>query len=203
MAGHDKATIDYYEKAAPHYTISTALDRHRHLDPFLDRLSDSAQVLELGCGNGRDAKHMRDRGFIVDPTDGTAAMVRKANAAFDVGARQMRFDQLDAVERYDAVWAHACLLHLPRAALPDALARIWQSLKPGGWHFANFKLSDEVHREEGRDPLGRWTNLPTPQSLLATYETAGFSVVDRDLYSGNGSDGVQRDWLALTLRKSG
>ena len=46
----DHATLAYYEKAAPHYTASTAQDRHRHLDPFLDRLGPAASVLELGCG---------------------------------------------------------------------------------------------------------------------------------------------------------
>lgn len=198
---YDPATIDYYEAAAPRYTLSTALDRHRHLDPFLDRLEAGAHVLELGCGNGRDARHMLDRGFRVDATDGTAAMVRKANEAFDVHARQLRFDELTADAEYDVVWAHACLLHLPRAALPDALSRIHRALKPGGWHFANFKLSDADHPDEGRDPLGRWTNLPSPEWLCSAYEEAGFLVSDTDRYAGNGSDGVQRDWLALTVRK--
>ncbi|MCK0128067.1 class I SAM-dependent methyltransferase [Erythrobacter sp. F6033] len=199
---YDAATIEYYEAAAPRYTLSTALDRHRHLDPFLDRLNQGARVLELGCGNGRDAKHMVDRGFEVDATDGTAAMVSKANASFDLKARQMRFDELKADQDYDAVWAHACLLHLPRAALSDALARIHRSLRPRGWHFANFKLCDAQHPNEGRDPLGRWTNLPDPKWLNVTYLQAGFEMVETDIYAGNGSDGVQRDWMALTARKA-
>lgn len=197
----DQETIDYYEEAAPRYTISTALDRHRDLDPFLDRLPDGAYVLEVGCGNGRDASHMLERGFRVDATDGTAAMVRKANQAFGVNARQMRFDQLEAEAEYDAVWAHACLLHLPRSGLPDALFRIHRALKSGGLHFANFKLRDEAHPEEGRDPLGRWTNLPGPDLLHSLYTDANFTLLDTQHYPGNGSDGVVRNWLALTVRK--
>ncbi|MBB3035250.1 class I SAM-dependent methyltransferase [Alteriqipengyuania lutimaris] len=196
----DRATIAYYEQAAPHYTASTAQDWHRHLDPFLDRLEPGAWLLELGCGCGADAAHMAKRGFRVDATDGTRAMTRKANERFGIDARVMLFEELDASARYDAVWAHASLLHAPRADLPGIFGRIHTALKPGGWHFANFKLGDADHPDEGRDPLGRWTNLPDEAGLEAAYVQAGFAVVETERYRGNGSDGVQRDWLALTLR---
>ncbi len=199
----DAETIAYYQAAAPRYTASMAQDRHRHLDPFLDRLAPGAQVLELGCGVGLDAAHIVRRGFALDATDGTEAMVRKANQRFAVGARVMRFDQLDAAEKYDAVWAHASLLHAPRGALPNIFAHIHVALKPGGLHFANYKLGDAQHRHEGRDSLGRWTNLPDATWLQEHYAAAGFAVLDGDRYTGNGSDGVVRDWLALTLRKTG
>lgn len=197
----DHATLAYYEKAAPHYTASTAQDRHRHLDPFLDRLGPAASVLELGCGCGADAAHMAKRGFRVDATDGTRAMVQKAKERFGIAARVMRFDELGASQEYDAVWAHASLLHAHRADLPDILRRIHAALKPGALHFANYKLGDADHPDEGRDPLGRWTNLPDEAWLEQAYTQVGFAIVDTERYRGNGCDGVQRDWLALTLRR--
>lgn len=198
----DAATLAYYEQAAPHYTASTAAMQVRHLDPFLDRLKAGAKILELGCGAGRDAAHMIERGFAVTATDGTAAMVRKANERFGIEARLMRFDQLDAAEAYDAVWAHASLLHATRKALPPILAAIHRALRPGGWHFANYKLGDADHPNEGRDQLSRWTNLPQPDWLMDRYADAGFTIADTERYRGNGSDGTMRDWLALTVRKS-
>ena len=193
----DPATIAYYEANAPRYTLSFGQAPSRHLDAFLDRLSEGAQVLELGCGGGRDSARIIERGFILDATDGTPAMVRKANERFDVGARVMRFDELGATSEYDAVWAHACLLHVARAELPDVLAMILRALRPGGWHFANYKLG----KAEGRDLLGRLTNLPDEAWLEKTYANAGFSIVASERYRGEGADGVQRDWLALTLQK--
>ncbi|WP_379546316.1 class I SAM-dependent DNA methyltransferase [Qipengyuania sp. DSG2-2] len=198
---YDPATIDYYEAAAPHYTASTAQDRHRHLDPFLDRLTSDARILELGCGCGADAAHIEKRGFELDATDGTRAMVRKTKERFGIEARVMRFDELEACSAYDAVWAHAALLHAPRGALPDILDRIFAALKPGGWHFANYKLGDAEHPDEGRDPLGRWTSLPSAEWLETAYQTAGFVIIESEQYTGNGSDGVVREWLALTVRK--
>ena len=197
----DAATLAYYERAAPHYTASTAADRHSLLDPFLDRLNAGAGILELGCGTGLDSAHIIKRGFALDATDGAAAMVRKARERFGIVARQMRFDELDAVEEYDAVWAHACLHHLLRADLPPVLARIFRALHTGGLHFANYKLGDADHPEEQRDVTGRWASLPSAEWVDEVYGEAGFSVVDRQFYNADSSDGTRRDWYALTVRK--
>lgn len=194
----DNDTIAFYQREAPHYTLSFGQAPSRHLDGFLDQLEPGARLLELGCGGGRDAARIIERGFDLDATDGTPAMVRKANERFDVGARVMRFDELDAIEEYDGVWAHACLLHLARAELHGVLEAILAALKPGGWHFANYKLGDG----EGRDLLGRLHNFPDARWIMQAYEAAGFQIIDSEIYAGKGADGTQRDWIALSLRKS-
>jgi SAM-dependent methyltransferase len=193
----DPATIAFYQERAPHWVFHSGEAHSHQLDRFLDRLSPGAAVLELGCGGGRDAAHIRKRGFAVDATDATPALVARANQAFDLGARVMAFHELAGEAAYDGVWAHASLLHCPRGALPDVLARIHRALKPGGWHFASFKLGEA----EGRDLLGRLHNFPAPEWLIATYETAGFVIEQRDIYAGKASDGTQRDWMDLTVRK--
>ncbi|MEO0462176.1 MAG: class I SAM-dependent methyltransferase [Pseudomonadota bacterium] len=194
----DQATLEFYTKRAPHYTFSHAQSHSRQLDPFLDRLDPGAAVLELGCGAGQDSNRMRERGFVIDATDGVPAMAAKANERFDLGARVMRFDELTARAKYDAVWAHTTLLHCPRAKLPDALARINTALKPGGWHYASYKLGEG----EGRDLLGRLHNFPSADWLRERYGEADFAEVDHQIYAGMGSDGTQRDWIDLTVRRA-
>ncbi|MEL6878859.1 MAG: class I SAM-dependent methyltransferase [Pseudomonadota bacterium] len=194
----DPATYAFYQEQAPHYTLSFAQTHSRHLDPFLDRLEDAASILELGCGGGQDSARIAARGFELDATDGVEAMARKANERFDLGARVMRFDELDAKAEYNAVWAHACLLHCPRAELLGVLHQIHRALRPDGLHFANFKLGDG----EGRDLLGRLHNFPSPQWLRTRYHDAGFECVEEEIYPGKGADGTQRDWIALTMRKA-
>lgn len=193
----DEATLAFYERAAPRYTLSFAQAPSRHLDAFLDRLAPGALVLELGCGGGRDAARMIERGFAVDATDGTPAMVRKANERFALGARVMRFDELAAQAEYAAVWAHACLLHVARAELPGTLAAIRAALRPGGWHYASFKLG----QHEGRDLLGRLHNFPDREWICGAFREAGFMLEDSAVYRGEGADGTVRDWIALTARK--
>ena len=191
----DAATLLYYETNAPRYTLSFGQAPSRHLEAFLDLLEPGARVLELGCGGGRDSARIAERGFDVDATDGTPAMVRKANERFDVGARLMRFDELSVQDAYDGVWAHACLLHTARTDLPDILRRIHRALRPGGLHFANFKQGDG----EGRDLLGRLHNFPDAGWIERTYIEAGFVLETREIYAGKGADGTQRDWIALTM----
>lgn len=193
----DPATYDFYQSQAPHFSLSSAISHSRHLDAFLDRLHPGARVLELGCGAGRDAARIIERGFDIDATDGIPAMIAKANERHAVGARLMRFDELNAHEAYAAVWAHACLLHCPRNELPGVLARIFAALRPGGLHYASFKLGDG----EGRDLLGRLHNFPEADWIRSAYRAAGFRQVEEDIFAGKASDGTQRDWIAITVEK--
>ncbi len=194
----DRATYDFYQEGAPFYSASSAQAQSRHLEGFLARLKPGAAVLELGCGGGRDSAYMAERGFEVDATDGIPAMVAKANERHDIDARLMQFDQLDAEAAYDAVWAHACLLHCPRAELPSVVKAIHRALRPGGLHYASFKLGDG----EGRDLLGRLHNFPDAQWVRDLYNNAGFDAIDEDVFAGKGTDGTQRDWIAITLKKT-
>lgn len=193
----DADTIAFYQARAPHWVFHSGEHCSHQLDSFLDRLTPGAAVLELGCGGGRDAARMRERGFVVDATDATPALVTRANQAFALGARVMAFHELAADAQYAGVWAHASLLHCPRAALPCVLARIHRSLLPGGWHFASFKLGNG----EGRDLLGRLHNFPPPEWLIAAYVAADFVIEAQEIYAGKASDGTQRDWIDLTVRK--
>lgn len=195
----DPATLAFYEARGTRYLSACDGNASVELAPFLARLAPAASVLELGCGGGRDAAELAAQGFSVDATDGSEAMVEAARMLRGIAARRMLFEELDAVAAYDAVWAQACLIHVPRAELPRVLSAVCRALRPGGWHFASFKLGTG----EGRDPLGRLTNFPGEGWLAARYREAGFRIEDSRRYRGEGADGVVRDWCALTVQKPG
>ncbi|WP_338244218.1 class I SAM-dependent methyltransferase [Aurantiacibacter hainanensis] len=193
----DEATLDFYNREAPSYTMSFAQGPSRHLDPFLDRLEPRAHILELGCGGGRDAERMLERGFSVDMTDGSSGMAKKAHERTGQEVRLLRFEELAAVEAYDAVWAHASLHHQPLAGLGEVLARIHRATRPGGKFFANYKLGDG----DDRDRFGRLYNFSPRQHLLDLYGEAGWHVDKVEDYRAGGLDKVERDWIAITARK--
>jgi len=198
--GADAATLAFYAREAPVYVASGFDGVSRHLGGFLNRLQPGARILELGCGGGRDAAEMLRRGFDVVPTDGVAAMAQKAAERLGMPVAVLRFDELTAVAEFDAVWAHASLLHVPRAGLGDVLAAIHRALKPGGLHFACYKTGDG----EARDRLGRLYNYLSPDELAAAYRAvAPWQLIATEAYAGGGYDGVQGPRLALTVVKPG
>lgn len=194
----DEATLAFYDREAPSYTMSFALSHGRWLDSFLDRLDPGSHILELGCGGGKDASRMIERGFTVDMTDGSRGMAKKAQERTGQEVRILRFDELDAEESYDAVWAHASLHHQPLAGLGDVLARVFRATKPNGWFFANYKLGDG----DARDKFGRLYNFSPRGHLLDLYRDAGWHLEDIVDYRDGGLDKVMRDWIAITGKKN-
>lgn len=204
---YDPATLDFYADEAPVYAASGPGGASARLHGFLDRLTPGARILELGCGGGRDAAAMLAAGFDVDATDGSPALAAEAEARIGRPVRVMRFDELDVAAGYDAVWAHASLLHVPFDALPGVLARVHRALRPSGWHFASFKAAGGYFGEAengsgGPDSLGRYFNYPGRDALLDAYRAAGeWLMLETEEHLGGGYDRVAGPWIALTARR--
>jgi SAM-dependent methyltransferase len=195
---HDEATLRFYAGEAPVYSARRPDGASWQLTDFLDRLAPGGRILELGCGGGQDSAAMLARGFEVDATDGVEEIAREAEARLGRPVRVMRFGDLEAVESYDAVWAQACLLHVPRAALEDVLARIFRALKPGGLHFASFKSGSAG----GRDGLGRYYNYLSADEVNRAYKSsAPWETLSISEQVGGGYDGRLTPWVAITVRR--
>jgi SAM-dependent methyltransferase len=194
----DAPTLRFYAEKAETYTASGPGGASRALASFLEKLQPGARILELGCGGGRDAAAMLAAGFDVEPTDGTPEIARQAEARLGRPVRVMRFDELDAMAAYDAVWANASLLHAPREGLPDVLKRVFRALKPGGWHFASYKGGGR----EGRDSHGRYFNYLSRDEVLEVYgRSAAWEVESITEYVGGGYEGAQGPWVAIIVRR--
>jgi SAM-dependent methyltransferase len=195
----DDATLAYYRDVAPVYSAAGAGGQSRHLSAFLRRLRPGSRILELGCGGGIDAAAMLAQGFSVDATEASPTIATVAEERLNRPVRIMRFDELEEDEVYDAVWANACLIHVPRQALPDILLRVFQALKPLGLHFASYKSGGQ----EGRDSAGRYYNYPSRDQLTHAYgQSAPWKIIDLVEYSGGGFETGQGPWLAITAQRS-
>ena len=165
----DEATLQFYRGNAEAYAKRTFTSRQARLMAFLAQLPPGASILELGCGAGGDTAEMLARGFEVRATDGSPEMADVASKHLGRTVETLLFHDLDEVDAYDAVWANACLLHVPRTELADVLARIWRALKAEGVFYASYKEGDG----DGRDTLDRYYNYPSQDWLRATYADAG------------------------------
>ena len=165
----DEETLQFYRGNAEAYAKRTFTSRQARLMAFLAQLPPGASILELGCGAGGDTAEMLARGFEVRATDGSPEMAVVASKHLGRTVETLLFHDLDEVDAYDAVWANACLLHVPRTELADVLARIWRALKAEGVFYASYKEGDV----DGRDTLDRYYNYPSQDWLRATYADAG------------------------------
>ncbi len=196
----DEETLQFYRGNAEAYAGREITSRQARLTAFLARLAPGASILELGCGAGGDTADMLARGFAVRPTDGSPEMAKVASRRLGRSVETLLFEQLDETEAYDAVWANACLLHVPRPELAEVLARIWRALKPAGFFYASYKAGEA----EGRDTLNRYYNYPSPDWLRATYAEAGsWMGVTIDAGEVKGFDDKAASMLFVVAQKRG
>ncbi|MCT7354028.1 methyltransferase domain-containing protein [Streptomyces sp. 15-116A] len=112
---------------------------------YVDRgVLTGGRALELGCGPGRNALFLAERGFEVDAVDlSPAALDWARERARETGARGVRFHCGDAFALtaselrgpYDLVYDSGCFHHLPPHRRISYLALLERVLAPGG-HFA-------------------------------------------------------------------
>lgn len=196
----DEATLQFYRSNAEAYAGRTFTSRQARLMAFLAQLPPGARILELGCGAGGDTAEMLARGFDVRATDGSPEMAGVASKRLGCPVETLLFHDLDEVGAYDAVWANACLLHVPRTELSDVLARIWRALKPAGVFYASYKEGDG----DGRDTLNRYYNYPSPDWLRATYAEAGnWNTLSIESGEVIGFDDKMASMLFVVARKGG
>lgn len=197
MTTKDATTISFYAREAVNYTSRDQKPEIEHLNDFLSRLPEGASILELGCGAGQDSQYMLDRGFDVTPTDGTPEIAEEAARLLQRPVPVLLFEDIAAQQFYDGIWANACLLHVPRPALPSIIGKIHAALKPSGVFYASFKAGNG----EGRDKFDRLYNYPSAQWLREIYEHYNWQQIIIKNMTGSGYDKVPTEWLHVTAFK--
>jgi 2-polyprenyl-3-methyl-5-hydroxy-6-metoxy-1,4-benzoquinol methylase len=144
-------TLNYYNKNAEKFINGTvAVDFEETQNKFLEKLPRGAYILDFGCGSGRDTKYFLEHGYKVDAIDGSDELVRYASEYTGIKVRKMMFQELDATNSYDGIWACSSILHLPKAELRDVLIKMSRALKDKGVIYTSFKYSEFEGMRNGR-----------------------------------------------------
>jgi SAM-dependent methyltransferase len=105
---------------------------------FSSGLLGPGRVLELGCGNGRNATYLAGLGCAVDAVDFSAQAIewareRAARIGVPVTFRHCSiFDAHLADGSYDLVYDSGCFHHIPPHRRGDYAALVHRALRPGG-----------------------------------------------------------------------
>ena len=144
-------TIDYYNNNAKAFNDSTVgVDFYEMQDKFLGNISGGKKILDFGCGSGRDTKYFLSKGYDVDATDGSIKMCSLASELTGIEVKQMMFDELSAVDKYDGIWACSSILHLNKVDLKDVMIKMAAAVKDTGIIYTSFKYGDFSGERNGR-----------------------------------------------------
>lgn len=155
------------------------LNRHYYRDigaTFAKFLGDvgGKRILDLGCGTGRNARFLAERGASVVGVDFSARSIELAkrhppreNLTYRVGSAL----ELEDVGEYDMVvsWGVATIACRTRADLENLMRRVLRSLKPGG----RLLFLEPIHK----GPLHRVLDMALPE-FLDVARGAGFAIDD-------------------------
>lgn len=191
-------TLKYYNQNAIQFVQGTlSVDFKQTQDRFIENLPVGAFILDFGCGSGRDTKYFLENGYRVEATDGSGEICRLASDHTGINVKQMLFEELCDVGKYDGIWACSSILHLPKDKLLAMLKKMVTALKDKGVIYTSFKYGDF----EGERNGGYFTDFTlelfeeyiadVPELKIEEYWISG------DVRPGRGEE----KWLNLIMRK--
>ncbi|WP_407381047.1 class I SAM-dependent methyltransferase [Methanobrevibacter sp.] len=119
-------------------------------DDFLKLIPENGNILDAGCGSGRDSKFFKSQNYNVTSIDGSKEMCRLASEYLNDEVLHMQFQEMDFSEEFDGIWALASLLHVPSDEIEDVLKKMKNSLKENGVLYASFKYGEFEGERNGR-----------------------------------------------------
>ncbi len=151
MSKSPDKTLEFYNRNADSFIENTLhADMQETQDRFLGSVTPGGRILDFGCGSGRDARYFLSHGYQVDAVDGSAELVRRASEQLGIPARQLLFQDLSEVDRYDGIWACASILHLPKKELKSVMLKMTTALHDRGVIYASFKYGTFEGERNGR-----------------------------------------------------
>jgi SAM-dependent methyltransferase len=144
-------TIQFYQDNADDFFEGTVnVDMSNIYQHFTKNLNKGSLILDAGCGSGRDTKAFLDMGYSVEAFDASSELVSRASAFTGIEVKEALFNEVDDVEKYDAIWCCASLLHVPEIELPQILSKLANALKSNGVWYVSFKYGDSQREKDGR-----------------------------------------------------
>jgi SAM-dependent methyltransferase len=153
-------------------------------------------ILDLGCGPGRDVKYFQSLGHRPVGLDGSEVFCAMARSYTGCEILHQKFLSLELPKHaFDGIFANASLFHVPSQELPRVLNELHAALRPGGILF----LSNPRGEGEGwsGQRYGHYLQFDSSRVFL---EDAGFKVLDY-YYRPIGKPNHEQPWLAIVLIK--
>lgn len=141
---YDQNYISYYNKT----NSLDMLDIYKRVRKYV---KNGSNILDAGCGVGRDTQYFIKHGFKVTSFDASPRMVELCNEYPFAFCEEKSFLTINYPPIFDLVWACASLLHLNKIDFEEALLRLHRSLKPGAYLYFSLKKHVEPSKVDARN----------------------------------------------------
>lgn len=192
------STLGYYDNHADEFYKSTVNVQFSTMQEcFLEKLKKGSYILDFGCGSGRDTKYFLEKGCNVDAMDGSKELCKLASEYTGIEVKNMFFQELVEVDKYDGIWACSSILHLPIDELDKVMRKMVVALKENGIIYTSFKYGTFAGERNGRF----FTDMTEETFADFLSRIDGLEVEEQwttsDVRPGRGEE----KWLNLILRK--
>ena len=108
---------NYYDINYKEYIQNTInCDMSHHYQKFIKYLPSNSKILDIGFGSGRDMIYFQSQGYIVEGIDTSIEFVNNMKSkGYNVKLESV--EDMNYINKYDAIWACASLLHVKRKNL--------------------------------------------------------------------------------------
>ena len=200
LAKTSTETIDHYQRSAHDFQEGTRdHDVSQNIEALLRHIEGNAphDILDLGCGPGRDLLTFQELRHRPVGLDGCAAFVEMAIERTGCAVWHQDFLELNLPDQmFDGVFANASLFHVPTQELGRVLRDLYMSLKPGGVLFSSNPRGSDIERYNGE----RYGAFLEPETWRGFVLAAGFTELEH-YYRPEGRPREQQPWLATVWRK--
>jgi SAM-dependent methyltransferase len=192
LAHYDQHAQDFWEGTRDH-------DVSQNIDALLGHISAPPpfDLLDFGCGPGRDLRTFKALGHRVIGLEGSAPLAAMARTFSGCEVLEQSFLKLDLPgAHFDGVFANAVLFHIPGQELPRVLGELHATLKPGGVLFSSNPRGSGQEGWNG-ERYGVYHDWPHWRRHVSE---AGFVELSH-FYRPTSAPVDQRPWLASVWRK--
>ena len=192
-------TISYYNNHAADFVNNTAtVDIKVIQDRFLKYIPEQENILDFGCGSGRDSKYFLEKGYKVTATDGSKELCALASNIAGIEVKCMLFSELDEIEVYNGIWACSSILHLTKTELKDVFFKMYRALKDEGYIYTSFKYGNF----EGWRGDRYFTDFTENEFKKFLEEIPGIEIQEMWITADVRPDRGAEKWLNMILKKS-
>jgi SAM-dependent methyltransferase len=190
--------MNYYNQKAEEYFSSTVdVDMSKLQNYFLSFLPSSGEVLDIGCGSGRDSKVFMEKGYKVLALEPAQKLADLASQYLKIPISNEKIADIKYHERFVGAWACASLLHIPASEMPQALSNVYRALKTNAYFFLSLKYGTQEEFRNGRF----FCDYTEEKFESLNYRNIGFTLVEYTISQDKRPGRENEKWLNVLLRK--